>query len=119
MAIVRIPLLRLLLPPTRSPTLHQKTRADAGNRPKPNVDDVPLPFQAVRWSIVDNGNRQKTSLWRKGWDSNPRGSVNPLAVFKTAALNHSATLPIRPWATKRIARTKAESRVAGRDAASA
>src|ERR1700682_2646101 len=33
--------------------------------------------------------------WRKGWDSNPRGSVNPLAVFKTAALNHSATLPSR------------------------
>ena len=32
-------------------------------------------------------------FWRKGWDSNPRGSVNPLAVFKTAALNHSATLP--------------------------
>ena len=32
---------------------------------------------------------------RKGWDSNPRGSVNPLAVFKTAALNHSATLPYR------------------------
>jgi hypothetical protein len=34
-------------------------------------------------------------FWRKGWDSNPRGSVNPLAVFKTAALNHSATLPNR------------------------
>ena len=34
-----------------------------------------------------------TVIWRKGWDSNPRGSVNPLAVFKTAALNHSATLP--------------------------
>src|SRR4029077_5804495 len=33
------------------------------------------------------------NIWRKGWDSNPRGSVNPLAVFKTAALNHSATLP--------------------------
>jgi hypothetical protein len=33
------------------------------------------------------------AIWRKGWDSNPRGSVNPLAVFKTAALNHSATLP--------------------------
>jgi hypothetical protein len=35
-------------------------------------------------------------VWRKGWDSNPRGSANPLAVFKTAALNHSATLPTRP-----------------------
>jgi hypothetical protein len=31
--------------------------------------------------------------WRKGWDSNPRGSVNSLAVFKTAAFNRSATLP--------------------------
>ena len=39
------------------------------------------------------GRRGKTLNWRKGWDSNPRGSVNPLAVFKTAALNHSATLP--------------------------
>ena len=33
------------------------------------------------------------ALWRKGWDSNPRGTLRPLAVFKTAALNHSATLP--------------------------
>jgi hypothetical protein len=32
-------------------------------------------------------------FWRKGWDSNPRGNSRPLAVFKTAALNHSATLP--------------------------
>jgi hypothetical protein len=34
-----------------------------------------------------------TWFWRKGWDSNPRGTLRPLAVFKTAALNHSATLP--------------------------
>ncbi len=33
------------------------------------------------------------SFWRKGWDSNPRGPLRALAVFKTAALNHSATLP--------------------------
>jgi hypothetical protein len=33
--------------------------------------------------------------WRKGWDSNPRGTSQPLAVFKTAALNRSATLPLR------------------------
>jgi hypothetical protein len=32
-------------------------------------------------------------IWRKGWDSNPRGPLRALAVFKTAALNHSATLP--------------------------
>ena len=32
-------------------------------------------------------------FWRKGWDSNPRGPLRALAVFKTAALNHSATLP--------------------------
>jgi hypothetical protein len=31
--------------------------------------------------------------WRKGRDSNPRGPSRALAVFKTAALNHSATLP--------------------------
>jgi hypothetical protein len=43
--------------------------------------------------LVNDSERQRTSRWRKGWDSNPRGSVNPLAVFKTAALNHSATLP--------------------------
>src|SRR5207344_2714195 len=29
--------------------------------------------------------------WRRGWDSNPRG-FRP-AVFKTAAINHSATSP--------------------------
>jgi hypothetical protein len=44
--------------------------------------DIP-PFQGLA-----------TRGWRKGWDSNPRGSVNPLPVFKTGALNHSATLPI-------------------------
>jgi hypothetical protein len=35
--------------------------------------------------------------WRKGWDSNPRGPSRALAVFKTAALNHSATLPIEEF----------------------
>src|SRR5262249_49539725 len=47
-------------------------------------------------------------LWRKGRDSNPRGSVNPLAVFKTAALNHSATLPRRsaPAVAKGFSRRK-------------
>src|SRR3977135_3416298 len=39
------------------------------------------------------GRRRRMLNWRKGWDSNPRGSVNPLPVFKTGALNHSATLP--------------------------
>src|SRR5262249_30578550 len=42
---------------------------------------------------ADVGRLQQGLKERKGWDSNPRGSVNPLAVFKTAALNHSATLP--------------------------
>src|SRR5439155_6385886 len=37
--------------------------------------------------------RSGTGNWRKGWDSNPRGPSRALAVFKTAALNHSATLP--------------------------
>src|SRR5262245_37461944 len=45
-------------------------------------------------TILDVSERRRTLRWRKGWDSNPRGSVNPLAVFKTAALNRSATLPI-------------------------
>ena len=31
--------------------------------------------------------------WRRGWDSNPRGPGRVLAVFKTAALSHSATPP--------------------------
>jgi site-specific DNA recombinase len=39
------------------------------------------------------GVRSSVLKWRKGWDSNPRGASRPLAVFKTAALNHSATLP--------------------------
>ena len=32
-------------------------------------------------------------VWRKGWDSNPRDELPRLPVFKTGALNHSATLP--------------------------
>ena len=48
--------------------------------------------------IADTGYRDTLARpqlenWRNGWDSNPRGSANPLAVFKTAAFNHSATLP--------------------------
>src|SRR6266536_1383023 len=39
------------------------------------------------------GRLLEISTWRKGWDSNPRGPLRALAVFKTAALNHSATLP--------------------------
>ena len=49
--------------------------------------------------------RPRSACWRKGWDSNPRGSVNPLAVFKTAALSHSATLPNRPDRAIAIIRT--------------
>ncbi len=31
-------------------------------------------------------------IWRRGWDSNPRNLAAP-AVFKTAAIDHSATSP--------------------------
>jgi hypothetical protein len=31
--------------------------------------------------------------WRRGRDSNPREASRPLAVFKTAAFNRSATPP--------------------------
>jgi hypothetical protein len=46
-------------------------------------------------SVIPQGRGEfvRNMRWRKGWDSNPRGSVNPLPVFKTGALNHSATLP--------------------------
>jgi hypothetical protein len=43
--------------------------------------------------MANGGEHWRRRKWRKGWDSNPRGSVNPLPVFKTGALNHSATLP--------------------------
>ena len=67
---------------------------------------------------VEVAEREKTSFyarlppsaalkWRKGWDSNPRGSVNPLAVFKTAALNRSATLPVCAGVSKRADGVKA------------
>ncbi len=36
----------------------------------------------------------KKGLWRRGWDSNPRGVSRPLPVFKTGAFNRSATLPL-------------------------
>src|SRR5262249_15050846 len=42
---------------------------------------------------ADSGVPSSVLKWRRGWDSNPRGSVNPLPVFKTGALNHSATPP--------------------------
>ena len=42
------------------------------------------------------GVRSSVLTWRKGWDSNPRESFRPLPVFKTGALNRSATLPSRP-----------------------
>jgi hypothetical protein len=31
--------------------------------------------------------------WRRGWDSNPRSRLLRIAVFETAAFNHSATSP--------------------------
>ena len=43
------------------------------------------------WSVVAENRR--ISNWRRGWDSNPRNRVNGSTVFKTAALNHSATPP--------------------------
>jgi hypothetical protein len=58
-----------------------------------------ITISRVSWCVrtVPSTTIARTRLgslsWRKGWDSNPRGSANPLAVFKTAALNHSATLP--------------------------
>ncbi len=36
----------------------------------------------------------RQALWRMGWDST-HGRLSPTAVFKTAALNHSATHPVR------------------------
>jgi murein endopeptidase len=45
--------------------------------------------------VIGNWQADKNTSWRKGWDSNPRGSVTPLPVFKTGALNRSATLPTR------------------------
>src|SRR5258708_1505682 len=69
---------------------------------RPGAEDLATPRQPVRHedvtyvlgTICHPCVRAGQVLdWRKGWDSNPRGSANPLAVFKTAALNHSATLP--------------------------
>src|SRR3974390_1376147 len=55
------------------------------SRPDVGPQDFVLAYRSESsWTI---------QFWRKGWDSNPRGSANPLAVFKTAALNRSATLP--------------------------
>src|ERR1700704_905915 len=61
-------------------------------------DDEPVQTETVEKMLINcaylnGGEWLRMKYWRKGWDSNPRGSVNPLAVFKTAALSHSATLP--------------------------
>ena len=55
---------------------------------------VPTGIEPVTlglWVLRSNQLSYGTTFWRKGQDSNLR-SVN-LPVFKTGAINHSATLP--------------------------
>ena len=55
---------------------------------------VPTGIEPVTlglWVLRSNQLSYGTTVWRKGQDSNLR-SVN-LPVFKTGAINHSATLP--------------------------
>ena len=42
-------------------------------------------------SCLPRTSRDQAAGWRRGWDSNPRGFRPP--VFKTGAINHSATSP--------------------------
>ena len=56
---------------------------------------VPTGIEPVTlglWVLRSNQLSYGTTVWRKGQDSNLR-SVN-LPVFKTGAINHSATLPL-------------------------
>ena len=56
---------------------------------------VPTGIEPVTlglWVLRSNQLSYGTTFWRKGQDSNLR-SVN-LPVFKTGAINHSATLPL-------------------------
>ena len=56
--------------------------------PPPNIRATPAPTENV-------GHVPKTcpSVWRRGRDSNPRPRFLREAVFKTAAIDHSATSP--------------------------
>src|SRR3989337_2833026 len=70
----------------------------------PDLDDLDVRGQSGQkrfeeigsWSLPDRdrtgrARHRSAAAWRRGWDSNPRG-FRP-AVFKTAAINHSATSP--------------------------
>jgi hypothetical protein len=48
-------------------------------------NDTPQPVRAASQAAVLNG---ISAGQRRVWDSNPRGSSRPLAVFKTAAIGH-------------------------------
>ncbi len=54
---------------------------------------MPLYRMPVNTGFLGGDAQGRRVFWRKGWDSNPRGTFLPLPVFKTGALNHSATLP--------------------------
>ncbi len=49
----------------------------------------------IGWRALAEG-EPMTSFpnWRRGWDSNPRGSLRTLPVFETGAFDHSATPPV-------------------------
>jgi hypothetical protein len=81
----------------RPPRPCRRPRAQAPSRPSRSGSSCARPpnrgTYGPKSTVFRRMANDRESFWRKGWDSNPRGSVNPLAVFKTAALNHSATLP--------------------------
>jgi hypothetical protein len=53
-------------------------------------------------SGAESGSYRRVTRWRRGWDSNPRGRLLPLAAFQATLFNHSSTSPCHrggfaPW----------------------
>ena len=59
-----------------------------GRQPYRCYPDVPLTAGSGRSSQPAVTTYSVSAGQRRVWDSNPRGSSRPLAVFKTAAIGH-------------------------------
>jgi hypothetical protein len=54
---------------------------------------VPM-YHGFLWLLANESEGRRTGVLAEGVGFEPTREQNPLPVFKTGALNHSATLPI-------------------------
>src|SRR5690606_4816966 len=75
------------------PILHRMGGPGGGSGIRTHGGDKPLtcsPGMPIRPLSHPSG---REPVWRRGWDSNPRGAARRLTVFETAAFVRSATSP--------------------------